>query len=118
MAEAISLGNVLTIIIFIVGLATHLIVITAILTKWKTATSMRMENFEKLVATIMASCASCYLKKATDDLEIKVAVVKTEQDRRIVELPLQLEAIRTEMNRMNELFAGHLTRYHSRKDEE
>ena len=47
MAEQISLGNVLTVIIFIVGLAIHLIITTASIMKWKTETTMRMDNFEK-----------------------------------------------------------------------
>ena len=103
MTEAISLGNVLTIIIFVVGLATHLIIITASITKWKTETSVRLDVFEKTCTNIMSACNSCYLKKKHEEVSNMVNLLKERQDKRIAELPLQLEFIRNELSTLRKL---------------
>ncbi len=108
MVESISLGNVLTIIALIVSLFIFYFKIANKITAQASAAEIRMEThiatadermkaFETRIGELLTACANCYLKAKYEKLTTDVVDIKNKQDKRIVELPLQLQAIQKEL---------------------
>ncbi len=102
MNESISLGNVLTIVSIIGGLGIHLVIMSNKIAKHMAISDEKFISFEKAINAIITTCSSCYLKKKYDEMDALITHIKSEQDKRIAESPLQLDAIWKELRRLNE----------------
>ena len=85
--DIITIGNLVTILSFIIGLVVHYVVSSNRFYKFVGSTETKITTIEKDINTIELACKNCYVKKKIEDLEEDKKGIKEEQLKLRAELP-------------------------------
>ena len=99
----LTLGNVITIVIFLLGLIIQATLLSGKISRFMTQSEMDRLNLHRDVEAAKVNCVSCYTKTEVASLDKETERIDKEQIKLRAELPLKLDEIWKEIKTIRTL---------------